>query len=92
MTPQEVIEQIKNFPLSERIALIEQISRSLLADLKTEHIEQIHIDGENEEPSFQERAAAIDRLYGIGAVDGKPTLTDEEIKEDYTNYLMEKYS
>lgn len=92
MTTQEVIEQIQKFPVNEKIRLIEQISQSLLADLKTENIKQAQNNGETETLPLQERAAAIDRLYGIAAVEGKPAMTDEEIREDYTNYLMEKYS
>jgi hypothetical protein len=92
MTAQDIIEEIRNFPVSDRIALIEQISQSLLADLKKEEIEQIRNRMETEEVSEQERAAAIDRLYGVAAIEGIQAPTDEEIKEDYTDYLAEKYS
>lgn len=45
----------------------------------------------NEELTIEERMAIVKSLRGIAAVEGKTPPTDEEIKEDYTNYLLEKY-
>jgi hypothetical protein len=77
----ELIEQIIHLPIAERVEIIERISRSVREDLRET----------NEEINFDERRKAVDRLRGIAAVEGKTPPTDEQIKEDYTNYLAEKY-
>jgi hypothetical protein len=75
----ELIEQIIHLPIAERVEIIERISRSVREDLREEKV------------SLGERKKAVDKLRGIAAVEGKKPPTDEEIKEDYTNYLSEKY-
>lgn len=84
MTQQEIVKEFRNYSTVEQATLISRLSRVM----------QEKLEGENssEQDDQAERAAAIERLRGIGRVEGKPALTDEEIKEDYTNYLMEKYS
>ncbi|HXG83305.1 MAG TPA: hypothetical protein VNI84_04675 [Pyrinomonadaceae bacterium] len=77
----ELIEQIIHLPIAERVEIIEKISRSVREDLREK----------SEDASFEERKKAVDRLRGIAAVAGKTPPTDEEIKEDYANYLAEKY-
>jgi len=77
----ELIEQIIHLPIAERVEIIERISRSVREDLR-ENGEKINLE---------ERKKAVNRLRGIAAVEGKTPPTDEEIKEDYTNYLAEKY-
>jgi hypothetical protein len=81
MTHQQVLEQIYHLPIAERIEIIEKVSRSVREDL-SEKQKQI---------SIEERKKAIDRLRGIASVKGKTPPTDAEIKEDYINYLSEKY-
>ncbi len=80
----EIIEQIIHLPIAERVEIIEQISRSVKDDLREK-------EAEEKELSIEERKAIVESLYGIAAVDGKTPPTDEEIREDYTNYLSEKY-
>ena len=79
----ELIEQILHLPIAERVEIIEKISRSVREDLRN--------SGKQNEISIEERKKAVDRLRGIASVEGKTPPTDEEIKEDYTNYLSEKY-
>jgi hypothetical protein len=79
MTHQQVLEQIYHLPIAERIEIIEKVSRSVREDLSEKQI------------SIEERRNAIDRLRGIASVKGKTPPTDAEIKEDYINYLSEKY-
>jgi hypothetical protein len=81
MTNQQVLEQIIHLPFPERIEIIERVSRSVLEDLREKEIEF----------SIEERKNAIDRLRGIAAVEEKMPPTDDEIKEDYINYIAEKY-
>ena len=77
----ELIDKIIHLPIAERVEIIEKISRSVREDLR-ESPRQI---------SLEERKKAVDKLRGIAAVKGKIPPTDEEIKENYTNYLTEKY-
>jgi len=77
----ELIEQIIHLPIAERVEIIERITRSVREDLR----------GNGKEINLEERKKAVDRLRGIAAVEGKTPPTDEEIREDYTNYLAEKY-
>lgn len=78
----KLIEQIIHLPIAERVEIIERISRSVREDLR---------EKQNTEYSIEERRKAVDSLRGIAAVKGKTPPTDEEVKEDYTNYLAEKY-
>ena len=78
----ELIEQIIHLPIAERVEIIERISRSVREDLQA---------NKKDKTTITERKQAVNRLRGIASVKGKTPPTDEEIKEDYTNYLMEKY-
>jgi hypothetical protein len=81
MIQQQVLEQIYHLPIAERIEIIKKVSRSVRKDL-----------GEKQkEITVEERKKAINRLRGIASVQGKIPPTDAEIKEDYINYLSEKY-
>jgi hypothetical protein len=96
MTRRQFIEEIKQLSVAERIALIEAISRSLREDLETgqsavsisaaSNTETTDDDGERER-----KIAAVRRLRGIAKSEGEPP-SDAELKEDYVNYLSEKYS
>ena len=57
--------------------------------ISEKHLEEIL--NKKEELSVEERMAIVESLRGIAAIEGKTPPTDEEIKEDYTNYLLEKY-
>jgi len=92
MTQQEFSEQIRRLSIKDRIALIEAISRSLREDLEpsvpsapSESIQTEAQDPARDEPLISRR------LYGILKFDGDPP-TDEEVKDAYADYLLEKYS
>lgn len=95
MTQQQFMEEIKHLSIAERIALIEEISRSVSEDLKMNEGDTANSVSESEpaddENERERRVAAVHRLRGIIKFDGPPP-TDEELKEDYVNYLIEKYS
>lgn len=75
MTHEELIKEIMQLPVKQRIELLETISRSIREEVRPrEHGESI-----------------VSRLRGIAKSDGTPP-TGDEIKEDYTRYLAEKYS
>jgi hypothetical protein len=92
VTQQQFIEEIKRLSIEERIALIEAISRSLREDLETTdgaaEILEKEAAGQSE---TERRLSAVHRLRGIIKLDGR-TPSDEELKDDYINYLIEKYS
>ena len=75
MTHEELIKEIMQLPLEQRMELLETISRSLREEMRPR----------------EQKESIVSRLRGIAKFDGPPP-TDEEIKEDYTRYLMEKYS
>ena len=78
----ELIEQIIHLPIAERVEIIEKISRSVSRDLQESKVER---------SSSDERNTAYLRLRGIAAVKGKLPPTDEEVKENFMNYLSEKH-
>lgn len=82
----ELIEQIIHLPIAERVEIIERVSRSVREDLQENGRKQ-----NEKELSIEERMKAVDRLRGIAAVEGKTPPTDAQVKEDYANYLAEKY-
>jgi hypothetical protein len=88
MTREELVNEIRQLPLTEREAVVEEISRSIR--------EEIQENGSGKEPGDQtsrteQKLAAVQRLRGMLKTDGNPP-TDEEIKEEYVSYLAEKYS
>jgi hypothetical protein len=95
MTRQQFLEEIKQLSVAERIALIEAITRSLREDLETEQ-DAASITASNNvgvigESARERKIAAVRRLRGIAKFAGEPP-SDEELKEDYVDYLSEKYS
>ncbi|MCD9188889.1 MAG: hypothetical protein LUM44_20895 [Pyrinomonadaceae bacterium] len=78
----ELIEQIIHLPIPERIEIIERISRSLREDLR---------ESDYGNDKLERRKTAYERLRGIASVKGKTPPTDEEVKEDYIDYISEKY-
>jgi len=85
MTQQQFVQEFKTYPKAQKSVVISQLLRILADDLE----ETSQPNGS--ELSIEERKAIVDSLRGIAAVEGKTPPTDEEIKEDYANYLVEKY-
>ena len=95
MTRQQFIEEIKQLSVAERIALIEAITRSLREDLEAGQsaasISATSSSGITDGSERERKIAAVRRLRGL-AKSGDAPPSDEELKEDYVNYLSEKYS
>ncbi len=87
LTQQEIYREAVALPFDEQKDLVEKLSRNL----KRENGETGNKKSDEKELSIEERKAIVDSLRGIAAVEGKTPPTDEEIREDYTNYLSEKY-
>jgi hypothetical protein len=84
MTQQQLVQEFKTYPKAQKSVIIRQLLRIFEEDLE-------EIAENNNELSIAERKAIVDGLRGIAAVEGKTPPTDEEVKEDYINYLSEKY-
>ena len=87
MTYREIVAQAKELPLDEQWLVVKE----LLEALKMET--QAAAEGESAE-ARQRRLASIppaSAMLGILKPEGHIP-TDEEIKEDYINYLVRKYS
>lgn len=82
----DVVNEIIRLPISDRMEIIEQVSRSVRLDLLDEGHEEV-----SKEVLIEKRRQAIDRLRGIAKVEGKPVQTKEEWREERTDYLLEKY-
>ena len=95
MTRQQFLEEIKRLSVAERIALIEAITRTLREDLD-QHKENISAASSEErrvesQISGQDNLPISQRLSGLIKFEGKPP-TDDELKDAYADYLLEKYS
>jgi hypothetical protein len=80
MTYHEIAEQATRLPVRERLVLPEILSRSLREDLAAPQT-----------APAADAVAIVNRLFGILRTDG-PAPTDAEIKEEYTDFLIHKYS
>ena len=85
MTHEELIQEINQLPPDKRRALAEAILQSVQEGRSGANL------GEQEEATRDEKMAAFHFLRGMLKTDG-PAPTDQELKEDYINYLAEKYS
>ena len=87
MTYREIVAQAKELPLDEQWLVVKE----LLDALK---IETLAAKERESAEARQRRLASIapaSAMLGIIRPEGHIP-TDEEIKEDYTNYLIRKYS
>lgn len=82
MTYQEIIEQVVKLPTADRLTILEVVSRSLREEFAAQS---------QSEPTVEQKLAAMNRLIGIAKTD-IPAPTDQELKDDYTDYLTRKYS
>jgi hypothetical protein len=106
MTREEIVKEARQLPLAERKAAVEEITSSIREEIEANgsatsgkrHAKDE--SGREEKPgsidnqdqlSIDERMAVVQRLFGILKRDGEAP-TDEELKEEYANYLAEKYS
>ena len=84
MTQQQIIKEFQKYPLVTKSVVIKKLQKIYDENL-------VEAVTENLELSVAERLSIVESLAGIGAVPGKLAPTDEEAKEDYYNYLAEKY-
>ena len=89
MTHEELIKEIHQLPLEKRKVILKAIERSVQDEQQA--AEKTRSIDNQDQLSTEERLAAVQRLFGILKRDGEAP-TDEELKEEYANYLAEKYS
>lgn len=88
MNQEEIINTIRQLPLHERVELLEEISRSVSEELQSQGATKDELDQLTER---EQKLAAFHRLRGMLKTD-EPPPTDQEVKDDYVNYLEKKYS
>ena len=76
MTYHDMAVEIERLPLNEQLALLEVLTRSLRKTLT--------------QSDAKKSGKSLKLVCGMRKPDG-PMPTDEELKEDYTNYLIRKY-
>ena len=101
MTHEELIREIMQLPLEQRMELLEALKRSLQEEMRPREQKASEVsrqrggaaaeDRSKALTSVEERVSLSQRLYGILKFDGDPP-TDEELKDIYADSLMEKYS
>jgi hypothetical protein len=72
----EIAAEVKQLPVDERLLLLEELTRSLRLELVR--------------PGTQLHRGASSLWRGMLKPDGPPPL-DQEIKDSYAEYLIEKY-
>jgi len=88
MTREELLNKIKQLPIAEREAMVQEVSRSIQEELQPNGS---FATGEEQRHRIEKKLAAVSRLRG--AFKSKASLpTDGELKDDYINCLMKKYS
>lgn len=85
MTYAELAEAVMTLSLEERRRLLEVIARSLREEEARRGRPAAAVCG-----LFNPNRSALEQLRGI-ARPADPLLTDEEIRELYTDYLIEKH-
>lgn len=91
MTQQDLIEKIRRLSIVDRLALIEDIARSLREELKTNDSEEAAVSPSDDQNERAIKSETVRLLRGILKFDGDPP-TDEEVKEARADYLQKKYS
>jgi hypothetical protein len=83
MTQQQIVQEFKSYPKAQKSVVVRQLLQIFEEDLEE--------SANGDKLSIEERIAIVESLSGIAAVEGKTPPSDDEVKEDYTNYLSEKY-
>ena len=83
MTQQQIVQEFKSYPKAQKSVVIRTLLRIFEEDLNEAT--------KRDELSVEERMAIVESLSGIAHVEGKTPPTDAQVKEDYANYLAEKY-
>jgi len=87
MTREEIVKEVRQLPVGEREAVVEELRREIQEEIRANG----SAESEEQSKRIERKLAAVNRLRGLFKT-GAPPPTDEELKEDYTNYLMKKYS
>lgn len=91
MTREEIVKEARQLPLTERKAAVEEITSSIREEMQANGSAAKDASHAKNESSLDEKLAAFYRLQGMLKTDAPPP-TDEELKQDYIDYLAEKYS
>lgn len=89
MTHEQILETFRSYPTTLKSSLLRKLMRDFEGDLIDESIE--NADRENRKLTVEEKLAIVENLSGIASIPGKRPPSDEEWREERTNYLLEKY-
>lgn len=76
MTYREIAAEFKQLPIDERLLLLEELTRSLRMDMAT---------------TMKQQRSRAPRLWRGMLKPSGPMPTDQELKDAYEDYLVEKY-
>jgi len=82
----DIVEKIIHLPITERVEIIEVLSRSVRLDLR-----ELNDKSPTNTSSNNEKRDAIRRLRGVAKIEGQPAPDDREVRDEYHRYLDEKY-
>ncbi len=85
MTQQQFVQEFKTYPKAKKSVVIRQLLRIFEEDLEE------NTQNNSGVSNFDERQDAYQRLRGIASVAGKTPPSDEQVKEDFMDYLSEKH-
>lgn len=88
MNQREIVKAVMALPLTERSELLKTLQRKMKS---TDNKNGANQEERSRDDIIAERKLAIDRLRGVASIPGKTPPTDEEWREERTNYLLEKY-
>jgi len=89
MTQEQIIETFRSYPKTLKSSIL----RKLLEDFESDLVDEAIDNAEKKYPKLtvEERRAIVEKLAGIAATSGKIPPTDEEWREQRTDYLLEKF-
>jgi len=78
MLDAKIIQEVERLPLKERLTLLEILARSVQREISAQ--------------TGKRKESSLGRVLGALRSEHKLPPSDEEMKEDYINYLIKKYS
>ena len=89
MTQQQLIREFQTYPPAKKSVVLRVLLKAFEEDLDEHEIDEIVKS--KYKLSIEEKKRIVDSLRGSLAIPGKIPPTDEEWREERTNYLLEKY-
>ena len=88
---QGLFQTVRQLPFTIRFSLLEMLMQSIREDLNFESNVPLAIDAVKTEPAIQKRKLRGYEVRGMAKPNG-PIPTKSALRDDYTDYLIQKYS